>query len=60
MFAMSVWALVIAVINGWGKGLGHPVIPYVSTILIILAVLVAIESVISMFGKKSAAAPVAA
>jgi carbon starvation protein len=54
MFAMSVWALILAVINGWVYGKGHAVIPYVSAVLIILAVLVSIEAVISMFGKKTA------
>ena len=55
MFAMSMWALVIAVINGWVKGIGHPVIPYVSVILIVLAIMVAVESVISMTRKKEPA-----
>jgi carbon starvation protein len=55
MFVMSVWALILAVINGWVYGKGHAVIPYVSAVLIVLAVMVAIEAVISMFGKKTAA-----
>ena len=56
MYCMSMWALFIAMYTGWGLGKGHPVIPYVSLILVILAILVGIESVISMMGKKKAAA----
>lgn len=44
MFIMSNWALVRDVINGWVKGQGHPSIPIVSMILIILSVLVAVET----------------
>lgn len=60
MYVMSMWALFIAVYTGWGLGKGHPTIPYVSTILIILAILVGVESVISMFGSKKQAVPAAA
>ena len=52
MYFMSMWALFIAMHTGWVKGAGHPVIPYVSLILVILAILVGIESVISMTKKS--------
>jgi len=55
MYFMSMWALFIAVYNGWVLGKGHPVIPWVSIVLIILALLVAIETVISMARKKKPA-----
>ncbi len=44
MFAMSNWALVVAVIDGWVLGKGHPAIPFVSMVLIVLSVLVAVET----------------
>ena len=56
MFIMSIWALFIAIHNGWVLGKGHPVIPVVSTILVILAFLVAIETLISMRSDKKVAA----
>jgi carbon starvation protein len=58
MFAVSVWALCIAVYQGWILKLPtiHPAIPVVSTILIILAFLVSIETVISMQDKNTSAA----
>jgi carbon starvation protein len=60
MYVMSMWALFIAIYNGWVLGKGHPTIPYVSTILVILAILVGIGSVISMFGNKKQPAAAAA
>ncbi|MDR0502810.1 MAG: carbon starvation protein A [Treponema sp.] len=52
MYCMSMWALFIAVYTGWILGKGHPVIPYVSVVLIILALMVGIETVISMWRNK--------
>jgi carbon starvation protein len=52
MFIMSNWALVIAVYTGWFLGKGHPAIPVVSMILIILSVLVAVETTVSYFKKR--------
>ena len=52
MFLMSNWSLVIAVHNGWVLGNGHPAIPLVSMILIILSILVAIETIRSLLRKK--------
>ena len=58
MFIMSMWALVVAVYDGWVLGKGHPVIPVVSCILIVLALLVGIETVIAMSRDKKAPAHV--
>jgi carbon starvation protein len=55
MFLMSNWALIVAVLDGWIKGVGHAAIPWVSLILIILSVLVAIETTLSLMPKKVAA-----
>ena len=55
MYVMSMWALIIAIHTGWVKGAGHPVIPYVSLVLVILAIWVGVESVISMAKKKAPA-----
>jgi hypothetical protein len=52
MFFMSNWALVIAVYTGWVLGKGHPAIPVVSMILIILSVLVAAETTVSYFKAR--------
>jgi len=52
MFCMSIWSLFIAVYNGFVLGTLHPAIPVVSTILIILAFMVSIETVISMLPKQ--------
>jgi carbon starvation protein len=49
MFVMSNWALVLDVYNGWILGKGHPSIPWVSMILILLSVMVAIETAYSCF-----------
>jgi len=54
MFTMSMWSLLLNIYNGWVLGLKiHPSIPYVSSVLVILAILVAIESIISMAKKKA-------
>ncbi|MHB1392211.1 MAG: carbon starvation CstA family protein [Clostridia bacterium] len=52
MFVMSNWALVTAVLDGWVKGQGHAAIPWVSLVLIILSILVAIETTLSLVPKK--------
>lgn len=52
MFMMSNWALVIAVIDGWVYGKGHPAIPVVSLVLIVLSVLVAAETIYALGPKK--------
>ncbi len=44
MFIMSNWALVIGVYEGWVLGKGHPAIPVVSFILIVLSILIAAET----------------
>jgi carbon starvation protein len=51
MFVMSNWALVIAVYDGWVLGKGHPSVPWVSMVLIVLSVLVAVETTYSYFSK---------
>ncbi|EGO65170.1 carbon starvation protein A [Acetonema longum] len=54
MFLMSNWALLINLHTGWVKGLGHPAIPWVSLILIILSIMVGAETTVAMMsGKKS-------
>jgi carbon starvation protein len=52
MFVMSNWALVAAVLDGWVGGKGHAAIPWVSLVLIILSMLVAIETTLSLLPKK--------
>lgn len=60
MFLMSNWALLINLHTGWVKGVGHPAIPWVSLILIILSIMVGAETTMAMMSdKKSSAAPVA-
>ncbi len=58
MFAMSTWSLVTAMIDKWGNGVKtiHPAVPWVSLVLIVLSVLVAIETIIAIAGKKKAVA----
>lgn len=54
MFAMSNWSLVASMIDKWGKGVKtiHPAVPWVHLILVILSVLVVIETIIAIAGKK--------
>ena len=52
MFIMANWALVLDVYNGWVLGKGHPSIPLISMLLIVLSVLVAVETAYSYFSKK--------
>ena len=54
MFIMSMWALIIAVYTGWVLKAGHPVIPIVSAVLIVLSLMVSIETVVCMLPKKTA------
>ncbi|MBC7943613.1 carbon starvation protein A [Candidatus Saccharibacteria bacterium] len=51
MFIMSNWALTVAVYDGWVLGKGHPAIPFVSAVLIILSILVAVETAAAMMKK---------
>lgn len=53
MFVMSTWALLISIYEGWVLGKGHPAIPVVSLILVILSIMVAVETILSVAkGKK--------
>jgi len=52
MFFMSNWALVLAVYEGWWLGKGSPSVPFVSLLLIILSILVAGISLVSVFRNK--------
>lgn len=54
MFVISNWALGLSVYEGWILGEGHPAIPVVSAILIILSLLVVIEAVNSYFKMRKA------
>lgn len=54
MFIMSNWALIVAVLDGWVKHVGHAAVPWVSLVLIILSVLVAAETIIALAPKKLA------
>ncbi len=56
MFLMSNWALLISIIDGWvlHKG-GHPAIPFVSLVLMVLSVLVAAETIVALRPKKGTA-----
>lgn len=56
MFILSNWALALAVYDGWVLGKGHPAIPIVSTVLIILSALVIVEAFRSYFRKRKALA----
>ncbi|MDO8803142.1 MAG: carbon starvation CstA family protein [Elusimicrobiota bacterium] len=55
MFTMANWALVLDVYNGWVLGKGHPSIPWISMLLIVLSVLVAVETACSYLSKKKLA-----
>ena len=52
MFTMANWALVLDVYNGWILGKGHPSIPWISALLILLSVLVAVETACSYFARR--------
>jgi len=52
MFTMSNWALVLAVYDGWILDNGHPSVPWVSMVLIVLSVLVAVETTYAYYSKK--------
>lgn len=53
MFLMSNWALLLSIYEGWVLGLGHPAVPVVSVILVILSVLVAVETIYSVSRSKA-------
>lgn len=55
MFLMSNWGLAIDVYKGWVLKTGHPSVPWISALLIILSVLVAIETTYSYFSKSKEA-----
>lgn len=50
---MSNWALLLSIYEGWVLGLGHPAVPVVSVILVILSVLVAVETIYSVSKSKA-------
>ncbi len=52
MFVMSNFALLIDIHKGWVLNTGHPAIPYVSLILVILSILVSVETVLSIIKNK--------
>ena len=52
MFIMSEWGLAVAIYDGWVKGVGHPVIPWVSVLLIVLSCFVVVETVNAMMSDK--------
>jgi len=52
MFVLSNWALLLGIYDGWVLGVGHPAIPVVSMVLIILSALVAVEGVSTFFKMK--------
>ncbi len=52
MFVMANWALVVAIIDGWVYGKGHAAIPWISLVLVILSILVAIETIIALCSKN--------
>ena len=56
MFIMSNWALCLGVYQGWVLKEGNQAIPVVSLVLIILSILVAAETIISVVKKNKAAA----
>ena len=56
MFIMSNWALIISIYEGWVLKTGHPAIPIVSLILLILSIMVAAETIISVVSKKKVTA----
>lgn len=55
MFIMSNWALIISIYEGWVLKTGHPAIPIVSLILLVLSILVAVETILSVVNKKKKA-----
>lgn len=53
MFVMANWALARSVYDGWVLGSGHPSIPWISMVLIVLSVLVAAETSWSYFSRRA-------
>jgi carbon starvation protein len=58
MFVMSNWSLISSIVDKWGKGSAaiHPAVPWVSLILVVLSVLVAIETVVALASHKKGVA----
>ena len=52
MFIMSEWGLAYAIYDYVVRGIGHPVIPWVSALLIILSCFVVVETVNAMMSDK--------
>jgi len=52
MLVMSNWALITFIHTGWVLGKGHPIIPIISAVLMVLSALVCVETFHSMFMKK--------
>jgi carbon starvation protein len=54
MYFMSMWALCIAIYNGWVLKVAtqHPSVPFVSVVLIVLALMVGVETVMHMLPGK--------
>lgn len=55
MFLMSNWGLLLDVYKGWVLKTGHSSVPWISALLILLSVLVAIETTYSYFSKPKEA-----
>jgi carbon starvation protein len=53
MFVASNWSLVLDVYKGWVLHKGKVAIPWVSVILIVLSILVAVETYLALTSKKS-------
>lgn len=55
MFCMSNWALIIAIRDAWilNKPGIHVAVPWASLVLVVLAVLVAVETFVSIWGRPS-------
>ncbi|MCL2065004.1 MAG: carbon starvation protein A [Candidatus Cloacimonetes bacterium] len=52
MYIMSVWSLFIMIFNGWKLQKGHFILPYIASLLVILAAIVGVETLICMIKKK--------
>jgi len=52
MYIIAIWSLLIMIGNGWILKKGHYSIPYIAFILVVLAILVGFETVMSMGMKK--------
>jgi len=52
MYVMTIWSLLLIIHNGWILKQGHQMLPYISSFLIILALMVGFETFLSMYSKK--------